>query len=32
MVMAEVVHCLVEEAQDLDETIRGAGAFSSTGH
>ncbi len=32
MVVAEVAHCLVEEVQDLDETVRGAGAFGSTGH
>ncbi|MCZ6834742.1 MAG: dUTP diphosphatase [Planctomycetota bacterium] len=32
MVVAEVAHCLVEEVQELNETVRGAGGFGSTGH
>ena len=31
LIVAPVVHCVVEEAEELDETIRGAGGFGSTG-
>ena len=31
MVVAPVVRCTVEEVDDLDETVRGAGGFGSTG-
>lgn len=31
MVVAPVAHCAVEEVEDLDETVRGAGGFGSTG-
>jgi dUTP pyrophosphatase len=32
MVVAPVVHCEVEEVDELDDTDRGAGGFGSTGH
>ena len=32
MVVAPVIHCEVEEVEDLDDTDRGAGGFGSTGH
>ena len=32
MVVAPVIHCEVEEVDDLDDTDRGAGGFGSTGH
>lgn len=32
MVIAPVAHCDVEEVAELDETVRGAGGFGSTGH
>jgi dUTP pyrophosphatase len=32
MVVAPVAHCEVEEVDELDETVRGAGGFGSTGH
>jgi dUTP pyrophosphatase len=31
MVIAAVAHCAVEEVEELDETVRGAGGFGSTG-
>ena len=31
MVIAPVAHCAVEEVDELDETLRGAGGFGSTG-
>ncbi len=31
MVIAPVAHCKVEEVEELDETVRGAGGFGSTG-
>jgi len=31
MVIAAVAHCTVEEVEELDETLRGAGGFGSTG-
>ena len=31
MVIAPVAHCGVEEVEELDETVRGAGGFGSTG-
>ena len=31
MVVAQVEHCTVEEVEQLDETVRGAGGFGSTG-
>ena len=31
LIVAPVVHCVVEEAEELDETARGAGGFGSTG-
>ncbi len=31
LVVAPVARCVVEEAEELDETIRGAGGFGSTG-
>jgi dUTP pyrophosphatase len=31
MVIAPVAHCAVELVDDLDETVRGAGGFGSTG-
>lgn len=32
MVIAPVAHCEIEEVADLDQTVRGAGGFGSTGH
>jgi dUTP pyrophosphatase len=32
MVIAPVAHCDIEEVSELDETVRGAGGFGSTGH
>lgn len=32
MVIAPVSHARVEEVDELDETVRGAGGFGSTGH
>ncbi len=31
LIVAPVVHCVVEEAEELDETARGSGGFGSTG-
>jgi dUTP pyrophosphatase len=31
MVIAPVAHCAIEEVDELDETVRGAGGFGSTG-
>jgi dUTP pyrophosphatase len=31
MVIAPVAHCAIEEVEELDETVRGAGGFGSTG-
>ena len=31
MVIAPVAHCAVEEVEELDATVRGAGGFGSTG-
>ena len=31
MVIAPVAHCAIEEVAELDETVRGAGGFGSTG-
>ena len=31
MVVAPVMHCEIEEVDELDETVRGAGGFGSTG-
>jgi len=31
MVIAPVAHCAVEEVEELNETVRGAGGFGSTG-
>ncbi len=31
MVIAAVEHCAIEEVEELDETLRGAGGFGSTG-
>lgn len=31
LVIAAVAHCAVEEVDELDETVRGAGGFGSTG-
>ena len=31
MVIAPVMHCAVEEVDELDETVRGGGGFGSTG-
>jgi dUTP pyrophosphatase len=32
MVIAPVMHCDIEEVDELDETVRGAAGFGSTGH
>jgi dUTP pyrophosphatase len=32
MVIAPVARCEIEEADELDETVRGGGGFGSTGH
>ncbi len=32
MVIAEVTRAIVEEVESLEETVRGAGGFGSTGH
>ncbi len=32
MVVAEVAHCEIEDVEELEETVRGAGGFGSTGH
>jgi dUTP pyrophosphatase len=32
MVIAPIAHCGIEEVAELDETVRGAGGFGSTGH
>jgi dUTP pyrophosphatase len=32
MVIAPVAHCEIEVTAELDETVRGAGGFGSTGH
>lgn len=32
MVIAPVMHCRIEEVDELDETVRGAAGFGSTGH
>ena len=31
MIISPIAHCRVEEVQELDETVRGAGGFGSTG-
>lgn len=32
MVVSEVTHCLIEDVEELEETVRGVGGFGSTGH
>ena len=32
MVVAEFAHCEIQDVEELDATVRGAGGFGSTGH